>query len=88
MAFARGMSMGPQGIVVRLLNPGNVALMLNTMHWLNDNMEFMNIGKPIESAVLRISDSSTVTRVRALTIFVWPLLALACGGVAWWVRRS
>lgn len=86
-AFARGMSIGPQGLVVRLLNAGNVALMINAMHWLNDNMEFMNIGKPIESAVLRIEQKSTETMVRAMTIFVWPLLALASGGIAWWVRR-
>lgn len=87
VAFARVMAVGPSGFEVRLANPGNVTLMLNSLHWLNDNMQFMNLGKPIESAVLRIEKDSSKTMVRALTIFVWPMLALVCGGVAWYVRR-
>jgi len=87
-AFARFMAIGPSGLEVRLANSGNVTLMLNSVHWLSDNMQFMNIGKPIESAVLQIGDPKKVTMVRALTIFVWPVLALACGGIAWYVRRK
>ncbi len=87
VAFAREMRMGSQGIVIGSRNPGNVTLLINTMHWLNDNTAFMNIGKPIDSAVLEIPKPTTVKVVKALTIGVWPFLALACGGVVWWVRR-
>jgi len=87
VAFARQMSLGPQGFVLRAQNPGNVSLMVNTMHWLNDNEEFMSLGQPIESGVLQIADKSTETLVQGITIFVWPALVLCCGGVVWWVRR-
>lgn len=87
VAFARTMSVGPQGFTIRSRNPGNVSLLINSLHWLNDNTEFMNIGKPIDAAVLQIGSKSTVRSVQALTIFVWPMLALVCGGIAWWVRR-
>ena len=54
----------------------------------SDNTQFMNIGRPIDAAVLEIPSPSAVRTVQALTIFIWPVLALACGGVAWWVRRT
>ena len=87
VAFAREMRMGSQGITIGSRNPGNVTLLINTMHWLNDNTAFMNIGKPIDAAVLEIPKPATVKAVQALTIFLWPVLALACGGAVWWVRR-
>ena len=87
VAFARTMSIGPQGFTIRSRNPGNVSLLVNSLHWLNDNTQFMNIGKPIDAAVLQIGGKSTVRSVQVLTIFVWPMLALVCGGIAWWVRR-
>ncbi len=87
VAFARQMSLGPQGFVLRARNPGNVSLFVNAMHWLNDNEEFMTLGQPIESGVLQITSKSTETIVQALTIFVWPAMVLCCGGVVWWVRR-
>lgn len=87
VAFAREMRMGSQGIVIGSRNPGNVTLLINTMHWLNDNTAFMNIGKPIDAAVLEIPKPATVKAVQALTILLWPVLALACGGAVWWVRR-
>ncbi len=88
VAFARQFSIGPQGIVMRSRNPGNVTLLINSLHWLNDNTEFMNIGQPIDMAVLEIPDKSSERFVKVLTMFVWPALALCCGGVAWWVRRK
>ena len=66
---------------------GNIGLFINTLHWLNDNTEFMNVGQPIDSAVLAIPDESTVKTVQAITIGAWPALAMLCGVVAWWVRR-
>lgn len=88
VAFAREVAMGPQGFVIRSRNPGNVTLLINSLHWLNDNTQFMNIGKPIDSAVLQIASKSTEKFVQLLTIFVWPALALCCGGAVWWVRRK
>ncbi len=87
VAFAREFAIGPQGFTIRSRNPGNVTLLLNSLHWLNDNTDFMNIGKPIDAAVLHIESESTVRKVQALTIFVWPALALVGGGIVWWVRR-
>jgi len=87
VAFAQAFMVGPRGLSIRSRNPGNVSLLVNSLHWLSDNTEFMNIGKPIDAAVLQIGSNSTVRSVQALTIFVWPMLALVCGGIAWWVRR-
>jgi hypothetical protein len=87
VAFAREFAVGPQGFTIRSRNPGNVTLLVNSLHWLNDNEEIMGIGQPIESAVLQIEGEKTVKAVQALTIFVWPALALVCGAVAWWTRR-
>jgi hypothetical protein len=83
VAFAMMLTM--RGIHSR--NPGNVTLLINSLHWLNDNTQFMDIGQPIDAAVLDIKDKSVVTVVKAITIFIWPALALGCGGVVWWVRR-
>ncbi|MBI4716345.1 MAG: Gldg family protein [Planctomycetes bacterium] len=88
VAFAREMALGPQGFTIRSRNPGNVTLLLNSLHWLNDNTQFMNIGKPIDMAVLQIDTPSKERMVQVLTIFVWPALALVCGGAVWWVRRQ
>lgn len=87
VAFARAMSFTPQGISLRSRNPGNVLLLINSLHWLSGNTEFMNIGQPIDSAVLAIPDSTTVKAVQVLTIFAWPALALIMGGAVWLVRR-
>lgn len=87
VAFAQTMAMTSRGITLRSRNPGNITLLVNSLHWLNDNTQYMNIGKPIDSGVLEIASNSTVTAIRVLTIFVWPAMALACGGFAWWIRR-
>jgi hypothetical protein len=87
VAFAREMSVGSEGLIIRSRNPGNFSLLVNSLHWLNDKTEFMNIGKPIEAAVLQIPDENTVKAVQAVTIALWPMLALLGGGVVWWIRR-
>ena len=86
VAFAREMMLTAQGFTVRSRNPGNVTLLVNSLHWLNDNTDFMNIGKPIDAAVLEV-DQSAVRTVQVLTVVVWPVLAACCGVVAWWIRR-
>ena len=87
VAFAQEMVVGAQGFSVRSRNPGNVTLLVNALYWLNDNTEFMNIGKPIDAAVLEIESTGTVRAVQVLTIFVWPALAFLAGGAVWWIRR-
>jgi len=87
IAFAQELAMTAQGLTIRSRNPGNITLLINSLHWLNDNTDFMNIGKPIDAAVLAIKDESTRKVIQALTIFIWPALALAFGGFAWWTRR-
>lgn len=87
VAFSRALVPTAQGIAMVSTNPGNVSLLLNSLHWLNDNTQLLNVGRPIDAAVLNIKNPTTVKTVQALTIFVWPALALAFGGVAWWVRR-
>lgn len=86
VAFASELRMSGQGLTMRARNPGNVGLLINSIHWLSDNTDFMNIGQPIDSAVLEV-EKATVDGVQVLTIFVWPLVALTCGGVVWWTRR-
>ena len=58
VAFARGVAFTAQGITLRSRNPGNVGLLVNSLHLLNDNTEFMNIGKPIGAAVLAVERSA------------------------------
>lgn len=87
VAFAQMLAQTSRGITLRSRNPGNISLLINSLHWLNDNTQYMNIGKPIDAGVLEIEHKSTVTAVRVITIFVWPALALACGGMTWWIRR-
>jgi len=87
VAFDQRLVMTSQGFAIQSRNPGNITLLINSLHWLNDNTNFMNIGKPIDAAVLAIKDESTRRTIQALTIFVWPALALAFGGFAWWTRR-
>jgi len=86
VAFARELAMTAQGFTMRTRNPGNVLLVVNSLHWLNDNTGFMDIGRPINASVLEVQPS-TVKFVQFLTIFVWPVLAICGGGVAWWIRR-
>jgi len=87
VAFARGLMMTPQGFQLRMLYPGNSTLLVNSLHWLNDNVQFMNIGQPIDVSVLKIGKSGTIRAVQALTVVVWPALALLAGAGVWWVRR-
>ncbi len=77
-----------QGLMLRQRNPGNVAMFINSLHWLNDNTDLMNLGTPVDVATLNINkDSAQMTFVQALVVAIWPGLAL-CGGLAmWWVRR-
>lgn len=87
VAFAREIVFAAKGLQMISRNPGNITLFLNSLHWLNDNTEFMNIGSPIDLAVLKIDSPGTVDTVKFVTIVVWPALALLGGAAAWWIRR-
>lgn len=87
VAFAQGLAFTSQGMTIRALNPGNIALLVNSLHWLSGHEQFMQIGEPIDVSTLAINDKKTETAVSVLTIFVWPALALFAGGIAWWSRR-
>lgn len=86
VAMARMPVLSAEGLSVRTVHPGNVTFFTNALHWLNDNTEFMNIGKPVEAAVLEVKPSD-VRKVQIATIVVWPAMALAFGGVMWRLRR-
>ena len=77
-----------EGFEIRMLNPGNITLMINSMHWLNDNEDFLNLGQPIEQSVLAVNKPGTVTTVRLIVLVGMPALALLCGLVVWLVRRG
>ncbi len=86
-AMSRVMVLGAGGLQLRNRNPGNAALFLNSLHWLNDNTEFMNIGRPIDLAVLDIPNKNTLTAVKVFSMGLWPLIAIASGCAVWLVRR-
>jgi len=87
VTMARDMVLSSAGLQLRSRNPGNVALFINSLHWLNDNTEFMNIGRPIDLAVLDVPGENTVRAVRAFSMVVWPVAAMAFGCAVWLVRR-
>ena len=88
IAFARRLALGAAGLTVHSVNPGNVTLLTNSLHWLNDNEEFMNIGQPISTGTLEIRNPSALTTVKLITIVGMPLLVALCGVLVWWGRRG
>ncbi|MHC4062896.1 MAG: hypothetical protein ACYSUI_00125 [Planctomycetota bacterium] len=86
-AFARQAVISAQGIVLRSANPGNLTLLVNSLHWLNDNTEIMNLGQPIDAATLEIAEGSTLSFISVLVRYLWPIAVALCGGAVWYVRR-
>jgi hypothetical protein len=88
VALAQHMVLTSQGLSVRPRNPGNAALFMNGLHWLNDNIKWMNLGTPIDTSTLAVQEGSgSMKFVWALTVFILPALAM-CGGICvWFVRR-
>jgi len=87
LAFAREIAATAQGIVLRFRNPGNLTFLINSLHWLNDNEEIMNLGRPIDAASLEIAEGSTRMMVGVLVWAVVPAVVVALGGVVWYARR-
>lgn len=87
-ALSPMMMLTSQGIAVRQRNPGNVHLFINSLHWLNDRTEWLDVGKPVDIGTIAIDPQSASMRVvRAFAYAGWPAMALAAGGVVWWMRR-
>ncbi|NOX57248.1 MAG: hypothetical protein GXP29_00120 [Planctomycetes bacterium] len=77
-----------RGISVVQINPGNAALFINTLHWLNDNTEWMNLGTPIDHSTLDIKKNASSTRaVQVFAMAIWPLMAALCGLGVYIARR-
>ncbi len=88
VAMQEVMVVASQGFSVRKRNPGNLALLLNSLHWLNDKDEWMDVGQPATFNTLEIAQGPAMSFIRVLVVGIWPALALCCGLVAWRVRRS
>ncbi|MCP4248403.1 MAG: hypothetical protein GY778_15255 [bacterium] len=86
-AFARQAAITAQGIVLRSANPGNLTLLVNALHWLNDNTEIMDLGQPSDVPGLSIVEGSSLSFIKVLVQGLWPLLVLIGGGAVWYVRR-
>lgn len=89
VALQRGLVQTAQGFALILQNPANMDLMVNAIHWLNDNEGL--IGKGIESRDIprldQLEPGTGLTVARTLAVGVWPALALVAGLVVWFVRR-
>jgi len=87
VALTPVMMLTSQGFTLRQRNPGNVALFLNALHWLNDKEEWMDVGQPADFGTLEIAEGPTLSFIRVFVVAIWPGLALGCGLVAWFIRR-
>lgn len=88
VALSRGLAQMGGGMVLVLNNPANLDVLVNSVHWLNDNEG--RIGKGIESRDmprLDIEPGVGTTVVKTLAAAVWPALALVAGLAVWFVRR-
>jgi len=78
-----------QGLTARQIYPGNFQLLVNSIQWLNDNTEWMNLGGPVDPSTIAIDrNSSQMALVKAMAYVVWPGIFLLTGFVVWWTRRS
>ena len=87
VAMAPAMTLTSQGIVMRQRNPGNIALFLNALRWLNGQTEWMAVGIPVDVGTIEIEEGPALSFIKVFVGGLWPATALACGVVAWWVRR-
>jgi len=87
VASARQLMLTSTGLAVRPQNPGNITLLINALHWLNDRTELMNLGRPIDVALLELPEGPEMSFVRVFVYAIWPAAALVAGGAMWLVRR-
>jgi len=87
VALSPVMMLTSQGFTLRQRNPGNMALLLNALHWLNDKEEWMDVGRPADFGTIEIAEGPALSFIRVLVVAIWPGLVVCCGLVAWFVRR-
>ncbi len=66
--------------------PGNLVLFTNILHYLEDTLEWLNVGSPIDSSRLALTDVQWVA-CKWVTVGLFPALALLGGLWMWFVRR-
>ena len=74
------------GLQVRRRAPGNLAFFLNILPDLDDTLQWINIGSPIDSSKIEITDRQLMFW-RVLAVGVLPTLALLSGCCVWYIRR-
>lgn len=87
VAFNARMGLTAQGLTMFLVNPGNSGLLLNSLHWLNDNTAYMDLGKPIQMNTLKLPSETAAKTVRVAAFVFMPLLAIGAGLVIMFARR-
>lgn len=87
VAFNARMALTSQGLTMYMANPGNSGLLLNALHWLNDNTAFMDLGRPIQMNTLRLPSESAVKGVRVVALLFMPLLTIGAGLAVMFARR-
>ncbi|NOT02323.1 MAG: hypothetical protein HOP29_17080 [Phycisphaerales bacterium] len=87
VALAPALVRTSRGYILRQQNPGNVSLLLNGLHWLNDKVEWMELGRPANTGSIEIAQGPTLTFIKVFAAGIWPLLVVGCGLVAWRIRR-
>lgn len=86
LAVENVLVMGPGGLQVRRRAPGNFAFFTNILHYLDDTLQWLNIGSPVDTSRIEIAQKD-LNLWRVLSIGVFPALAILAGGFTWYVRR-
>jgi hypothetical protein len=87
VAFQMELAMTANGLSMRARNPGNPALFVNSLHWLNDNVEWMNLGSPVDQSTITIDPKSGAMRGVQAAVALVPIAVMLCGVAVWMVRR-
>ncbi len=88
VAMSRGLVPSGNGFMLVQNHPGNMDLLVNAIHWLDDNEDL--IGRGIDRDIRRLDQLKPgpgLTAARVLAVAGWPLLALLAGLGVWFVRR-
>lgn len=89
VAFRSGLVPTGNTLAIMNLNPGNIELFLNALHWLAGNADRIAAG-PASSDVPRLSrlrEGASAQFCRIFLVGIWPALALVAGGAVWLFRR-
>ncbi len=87
LAFARDLMLTAEGLAMRSRCPGNVTLLVNSLHWLNDNESIMDLGRPIDAPTLEIAEGPALAFIGAVVWGLWPAAIGCCGLTVWYIRR-